>query len=234
MLCAFLALCMLLGACTGAMPPEQTTGQLTEAPTQAPTESESETEPVQDEDYPTADDLNLQADYTKLLISSVYAGATSKSAPVERNYVCFYNTGRVALPLQGLSIFVCGSDYVWREYPLPYGAEIPAGGYYLVLGKQTGTQLTKLALQTDQSDALRTDMLLGGDTLRLAIAPVGTQLPIDQPLAGQNGVVDYVSTHVLDSLDARHYLAAGYSCLRHLYRAAPTEYASRSARPVSC
>lgn len=210
MLCTFLALCMLLGACTGESLPEQTTGQLTDAPTElpteAPTESQPETEPEPDEDYPTADDLDAQADYSKLLISSVYAGATSKSAPVERSYVCFYNTGKVALPLQGLSIFVCGSDYVWREYPLPFGAEIPAGGYYLVLGKKTGTQLTSLALQTENFDALRVGMMLGGDTLRIAIAPVGTLLQPDQPLRGQGGVLDYVSTHVLDSLDARHYL----------------------------
>ena len=196
LLCALLALCLLLGACSGQTL-EETEG----------TNPEQSTEIyVPDEDYPTAADLDQSADYSKLLISSVYAGATSKSAPVAHNYVCFYNTGKVDLALQGLSIFVCGGDYVWREYPLPFGATIPAGGYYLVLGQATETQLEQPVLQTEQADTSRPDMLLFTTGMRLVIAPVGTQLQSNRAIKGQAGVVEYLSLHTLDQGDARHYL----------------------------
>ncbi|MBO7296130.1 MAG: lamin tail domain-containing protein, partial [Clostridia bacterium] len=155
-LCALMALCLLLGACSGqVLSEEQTSGE------------ESTTEIyVPDEQYPTAADLDRDADFSKLIISSVYAGSTGKNAPVAYSYVCFYNTGRVDLALQGLSIFVCGGDYVWHEYPLPFGATIPAGGYYLVQGQATESELSQPALQIDQADAIRPNMLLTTTDLR--------------------------------------------------------------------
>ena len=139
-LCALLALCLLLGACSG-----QTLAGSEDTTAEQTTENYAP-----DEEYPTAADLDTTADLSKLLISSVYAGATSKSAPVAHNYVCLYNTGKVDLAVQGLAIFVCGGDYVWREYPLPYGATVPAGGYYLILGQETHTELAQPALQTER------------------------------------------------------------------------------------
>jgi len=202
LLCALLAICLLLGACSGRTLPEQSSGQETDAPV----ETEIETEIVlPDEKYPTADDLDASADFSKLIISSVYAGGTSKSAPVAHSYVCFYNTGKVEIALQGLAVHVCGGDYVWREYALPFGASIPAGGYYLLTGHETGTKSTPV-LETAQYDAQRPDMLLVGNDMRLVIAPVGTQLKNNAPMAGQSGVVDYLSVHVLDESDARHYV----------------------------
>ena len=176
--CALLALCLLLGACSGQTLPE--TGETTA------------TEPttgvvVPDESYPTAADLDPNADFSKLILSSVYAGATSKSAPVAHSYVCLYNTGKVELALQGLSIFVCGGDYVWREYPLPFGATIPAGGYYLVQGQATNTEVAQTVLQTEHTDAIRPDMLLSATDMRLVIAPVGTELQNNRPIKGQAG-----------------------------------------------
>lgn len=200
LLCGLLALCMLLGACSGQTLPG---GEQTEKPT----EEQSTVAPVPEEDYPSADDLDKSADYSKLIISSVYAGGTSKSAPVAHSYVCLYNTGKVDLPLQGLAVYFCGGDYVWREYAIPYGATIPAGGYYLLLGHETGTQLTEVALSTEQADAVRPDMLLVADGMRLAIAPVGTQLANNVALATQSAVVDYLSAHQLDANDARHYVS---------------------------
>lgn len=199
-LCALLALCLLLGACSG-----QTL--LGEQPSTTETETEQTTEKIElpDEEYPTADDLDASADFSKLIISSVYTGGTSKNAPVAHSYVCLYNTGKVEISLQGLAVHVCGGDYVWREYALPYGASIPAGGYYLLLGHKTGTQLTPV-LETSESDAVRPDMLLVGNDMRLAIAPVGTQLKNNEPMQGQSGVVDYLSAHTLDASDARHYV----------------------------
>ncbi|MBQ7379515.1 MAG: CotH kinase family protein [Clostridia bacterium] len=202
LLCALLALCLLFGACSGQTLPGDTTEQLTEPPTEEKTTEIY----VPTEDYPTADDLSTEADYTKLIISSVYAGSTSKSAPVARSYVCLYNTGKVDLPLQGLAVYVCGGDYVWREYPLSYGASIPAGGYYLILGQETQTQIATPVLQTEHADAIRPNMLLVGNDLRLVIAPVGTQLKNNEPIAGQIGVIDYLSSHTLDSSAARHYV----------------------------
>ena len=76
-LCALLALCLLLGACSGqTLPGEQ--------PSTTETETEQTTEKIElpDEEYPTADDLDASADFSKLIISSVYTGGTSKSAPV--------------------------------------------------------------------------------------------------------------------------------------------------------
>lgn len=197
--CALMAFCLLFGACSGqSLPQEQTTDATTE---------ESTTEIyVPNEDYPTAEDLDQNADFSKLIISSVYAGATSKSAPIAHSYVCFYNTGKVDLAVQGLSIFVCGGDYVWHEYPLPYGATVPAGGYYLVQGQSTSSKIEKPVLQTAQADAIRPNMLLAATDLRLAVAPVGTQLQNNAPLAGQADVVEYMSAHSLDSADARHYV----------------------------
>lgn len=200
-LCALLAACMLLGACSGQTLP----GSTTDADTSAPEEQTTEIF-VPDEDYPTAGDLDASADFSKLIISSVYAGATSGSAPIAHSYVCLYNTGKVDLPLQGLSLHVCGGDYVWREYPLPFGAVLPAGGYYLIQGQQTGTKLATPALQTEHADAIRPNMLLSGTDLRLVIAPVGTPLKNTEPVKGQEGVVEYLSTHVLDSGDVRHYV----------------------------
>ena len=196
-LCALMALCLLLGACSGqVLSEEQTSGE------------ESTTEIyVPDEQYPTAADLDRDADFSKLIISSVYAGATGKSAPVAYNYVCFYNTGRVDLALEGLSIFVCGGDYVWHEYPLPYGAIIPAGGYYLVQGQATETELAQPALQIDQADAVRPNMLLTTTDLRLVVAPVGIALQNDRPIGGQSGVVDYLSAHTVDSGAIRNYVS---------------------------
>ena len=202
LICALLSLCMLLGACSGQTLPGETTEQMTDAPTEEQTTEIY----VPDEDYPSADDLSAEADYSKLIISSVYAGSTSKSAPVSHSYVCLYNTGKVDLPLQGLAIHVCGGDYVWREYPLSYGASIPAGGYYLILGQETQTQLATPVLQTEQSDAIRPNMLLVGNDLRLVIAPVGAKLKNNEPIEGQSGVVDYLSLHTLDSAALRHYV----------------------------
>ena len=105
LLCGLLALCMLLGACSGQTLPG---GEQTEKPT----EEQSTVAPSPEEDYPSADDLDKSADYSKLIISSVYAGGTSKSAPVAHSYVCLYNTGKVDLPLQGLAVYFCGGDYV--------------------------------------------------------------------------------------------------------------------------
>lgn len=205
-LCALLALSMLLGACTGQTLPQETTGEITEPSTEAPTFEETTTVPEPDEEYPSADDLDAKADFSKLIISSVYAGGTSKSAPVKQSYVCLYNTGKVDLALQGLSVHVCGGDYIWREYPLPYGAILPAGGYYLILGQETGTKSTTLVLETAHGDTLRPGMLLMGTDLRLVIAPVGAQLKNNEPVQGQSGVVDYLSTHTLDANDTRHYV----------------------------
>ncbi len=200
-LCAILALCMLLGACSGeTLQGEQGSGSSAE---------EQTTEIfVPDEDYPTAGDLDANADFSKLIISSVYAGASSKSAPVAHSYVCFYNTGKVDLAVQGLSIFVCGGDYVWREYPLPFGATVPAGGYYLVQGQATGTEMAQPVLQIEQADAVRPNMMLASTDMRLVIAPVGTQLQNNRPIAGQAGVVEYLSAHTLDSTDLRHYVGS--------------------------
>lgn len=196
-LCALMALCLLLGACSGqVLSEEQTSGE------------ESTTEIyVPDEQYPTAADLDRNADFSKLIISSVYAGATGKNAPVAYSYVCFYNTGRVDLALEGLSIFACGGDYVWHEYPLPYGAIIPAGGYYLVQGQATESELAQPALQIDQADAIRPNMLLTTTDLRLVVAPVGTALQNDRPIGGQSGVVDYLSAHTVDSGAIRNYVS---------------------------
>ena len=191
-----MTLCFLLGACSG-----QVLGQ------EQTSDEESTTGIwVPDEDYPTADDLDKNADFSKLIISSVYAGGTSKSAPVAYSYVCFYNTGRVDLSLQGLSIFVCGGDYAWREYPLPYGATIPAGTYYLVQGQATETELAQPVLELAQADAIRPDMLLTTTDLRLVVAPVGTALQNNRPIGGQSGVVDYLSAHTVDSGAIRNYV----------------------------
>ena len=198
-LCALLAVCLLLGACSGETLGE---GQTSDAATE-----EITTIYVPDEDYPTVDDIDTDADFSKLIISSVYAGATSKSAPVAYSYVCLYNTGKVDLALQGLSIFVCGGDYVWYEYPLPYGSVLPAGGYYLVQGQATNTEQPTPVLQIGQADAIRPNMLLATTDMRLVIAPVGTPLLNDRPLAGQSGVVDYLSLHTLDSSAARHFVS---------------------------
>ncbi len=199
-LCAILALCVLLGACSGqTLQQGQSSGATTEEPT---TEIF-----VPDEDYPTADDLDADADFSKLIISSVYAGGTSRSAPVAHSYVCLYNTGKVDLALQGLSFFVCGGDYVWQEYPLPYGAILPAGGYYLVQGQATGTELEKPALAIAQVDAIRPNMLLTTTDMRLVVAPVGTSLLNARPIAGQSGVVDYLSAHSVDSGAIRNFVS---------------------------
>ena len=219
-LCALLALCLLLGACNntsvpqtpddhtdGVLIPKPPTEASTQEPTKETTKEQTTTEPEPEEDYPASDDLDQSADFSKLIISSVYAGATSKSAPVAHNYVCLYNTGKVDLSLQGLALFVCGGDYVWREYPLSFGASIPAGGYYLILGTETGTEMQAPVLQTDHADAVRKAMVLAGDNLRLVIAPVGTELKNNEPIQGQSGVLDYLSSHALDSADARHYVS---------------------------
>ena len=208
-ICMLLALCTLLGACSGqTLPGDQTTEQPTESPTEPPTE-QTTFAPAPEGEYPTADDLDTSADFSKLIISSVYAGGTSGSAPVESSYVCLYNTGKVDLCLEGLAVHFCGGDYVWREYALPYGASIPAGGYYLIVGHQTGTKLEKPVLSLTEADAVRPDMLLVADGMRLAIAPVGAQLPNNVALAGQRGVVDFVSAHSLDSADVRHFVSGG-------------------------
>ncbi|MBR5880094.1 MAG: lamin tail domain-containing protein, partial [Clostridia bacterium] len=225
-MCGLLALCMLLGACSGQTLPG---GEQTEKPT----EEQSTVAPVPEEDYPSADDLDKSADYSKLIISSVYAGGTSKSAPVAHSYVCLFNTGRVDLPLQGLAVYFCGGDYVWREYAIPYGATIPAGGYYLLLGHETGTQLTEVALSTEQADAVRPDMLLVADGMRLAIAPVGTQLANNVALATQSAVVDYLSAHQLDANDARHYVS-GPSKSTLIRRDADSCYAPFDALDLTC
>ena len=199
LLCGLLALCLLLGACSGqTLPGEDSTENST-------TEEQTTFAPAPEGEYPTADDLDKAADFSKLIISSVYAGGTSKSAPIAHSYVCLYNTGKVDLPVQGLAVYFCGGDYVWREYAIPYGATVPAGGYYLLLGHQTGTQLEKTVFSTEQADAIRQDMLLVADGMRLAIAPVGTQLANNVPMATQSGLVDYLSAHSLDAGDTRHY-----------------------------
>ncbi len=203
--CLLLALCLLFGACEPQPTPENPEQSIQQTTEQQTTEQQT-TPPLPETEYPTADDLDANADFSKLIISAVYAGGESKKAPVKHSYVCLYNTGKVDLALQGLALFACGADYVWRQYELPFGATVPAGGYYLVVGASTQTQMTVPVLETAFADAQRPDMLLGGNDFRLAIAPVGTQLQSNVPVKGQAGVVDYLSAHTLDSTDLRHYI----------------------------
>lgn len=203
-LCLLLASCAPSGTQPGAATGTDTTGSGTsiDEPLTLPspaTQPEPETQP---EPIPTAADLDPAGGYAGLVITSLYTpGSLAAEALCTAPYIELYNSGSAPLTLAGVSLYVCSGDGTYTEYPFSYGQVIPAHGCYLIRGadtKGTGTPVVTLS----SWDALWPSLRLDPDRLRLALAPVGTDIDPKQPLAAQSDLFTYASAHKLDNDDA--------------------------------
>lgn len=222
----FLALCLLF-ACTGRVdrPGADTTGTAgagnlhgesradadgTQASgtqtsgTQTSGTQEPEREP------PDASDMDDGVPYRNLIFLSAYATGARFGTPLWNGYAEIYNTGDTAIPLKGLALYVGNGDGAYTEFRFDWDDVVPPQGSFLLRGADPAPQL-----RTDEavplfslsfSDAAA-DIVFDDRLLRLVIAPAGAFPDAEGALAGQAGVMTYLSTHPLDAADRYHYVA---------------------------
>ncbi|MBE6559007.1 MAG: hypothetical protein E7661_08400 [Ruminococcaceae bacterium] len=170
-----------------------------------PTLSPEGSEPVTSiEDVPTADELDPEADYGGLVITSVYsAGRMPNKALCEASFVELYNNTDRDISLAGAALYLAGKNGDYTAYPFLRGQVIPAGGYFLIKGAPAiGEFATVFSLENyDAAMSLRPDEY----GFRLAVAPMGLVPDSDAPMAELEGVFTYVSSVSADAADTYHY-----------------------------
>jgi predicted extracellular nuclease len=122
-----------------------------------------------------------------VVISQVYAGGQSGSAPLRSDYVELFNRGTTPVTIDGWSVqYAAATGITWRGTTLT-GA-LPPGGFYLVRGA-TGPVGTDLPTP-DASGSLAFAQGSGRLALVTAAAPLGCGA--DPGCATAPGVVDFV------------------------------------------
>lgn len=168
--------------------------------------AEQETAAVEmPKDTPTADALDPEADYSQLVITSLYtAGRMPGKALAEASYVEIYNGSDRDISLAGVALYLSGKDGAYESYAFGYEDSIPAKGYFLVRGLDAqGTYQSVLSLtHYDTAMAIRPDEY----GFRMALAPVGLTLDGDQPMAKLEGLYSYVTSADRDGEDRLHYV----------------------------
>ncbi len=160
----------------------------------------SETTPVTP---PTADALDPEADYTGLVINTVYSvGRMPGKALAEASFVELYNNTDRDIPLAGAALYLSGKTGGYTAYPFGQDHVIPAGGYFLIKGDPAiGTYETVFSLDhCDATMPIRPDEY----GFRMAIAPVGLTPDADAPMSALEGLFTYVSSAPQDENDTYH------------------------------
>ena len=204
-----LALLLLLTACTGAVPdgPEEgsTDGVLT-----LPGETTSvDTDSLEAEPMPPLTTPDPQASLTDLVITSYYAtGVVAGDALVAASYVEIHNGSDKDISLSGLSLYVSDRGGAFAEYRFAEGDTVPAGGFFLVRGRDA-SGAHENALSVEQYDKLFKTLSPDPKSTRICLGFAGMTLPTDQPLCNVMGLFSYVTSHDLDAADTYHYIDSG-------------------------
>ena len=195
----------------------------TAPPTATETDEESTTEandsmtlelptlqdPPTDEAMPPLMTPDPAADHDALLITSYYAtGNVAGDAMVEASYVELYNGADHALPLAGVSLYVSDRGRDYTEYRFSAEDSIPPRGYFLIRGRDANG-ITPAVLSLQSYDRRFSGLSPDPGNTRLVLAPAGTSLPADKPLAEMDGVFAYVTSHPLDGSDEYHFIDSG-------------------------
>ncbi len=157
------------------------------------------------ENLPTSADLDPDADYENIIISSVYS--TGRVAGKALNPFCFvelYNNTDKDISLAGCALYL--SDHLGNvtSYPFTYAQTISAGSYFLIKGESASGKYETVFEITDV-DAV---MPLRPDEygFSLVIAPVGMTIDGNSPLRHVEGVFNYVTSLEKDREDVNHYV----------------------------
>ncbi|MBQ9780489.1 MAG: CotH kinase family protein [Clostridia bacterium] len=216
-LLAALILLLFLTACEeGSLPPSETnlyrpdgtpavTGPLSSDSSEPAIEESlpAETTPVPP---PTADALDPEADYTQIVINTVYSvGRMPNKALAEASFVELYNNTDRDISLAGAALYLAGKTGNYTAYPFAESHVIPARGYFLIKGDPAiGAYESVFSLDTcDAAMPIRPDEY----GFRMAIAPVGLTLDSNAPMCELEGLFTYVSSVTQDAEDFYH--AAG-------------------------
>ena len=144
-------------------------------------------------------------DYTNLIISSYYAaGKIAGRALVAASYVELYNRGDTPISLAGVSLYVSNQEKEFAEYRFSHGDTVPPKGYFLIRGRDANGAHED-ALTVEQYDIRFNTLAPDPDQTRLALAPAGSTLPTDQPMAEVEGIYAYVTSSLRDAADTYHY-----------------------------
>lgn len=216
LLCLFLLALCALCACTKAPDPVDGTDtegdsgtqtdppeSLTEVLTLLPADSEAPTEPA--ELLPTADDLDPEAAYGGLVITSFYAtGSIPDRALCAASYIELFNGGDDDLPLKGVALYVSNGGGAYEEYRFGFGDVIPARGCFLIRGRDA-KGVHEDVLSVDRYDTVF-PLTLDAKDVRLVLAPAGAAPDADSALAAVEGIYAYVSSNQRDAADTCHYV----------------------------
>ena len=207
------AILLWLTACSGeSLPPAAETlpPDGTIVVTSPPSEDTSESLPTETEPSdtapappPTADALDPEADYTGIVINTVYSvGRMPNKALAEASFVELYNNTDKDISLAGAALYLAGKTGDYTAHPFYEDHVIPAKGYFLIKGDNAiGTHETVFSL--DHYDAV---MPIRPDEygFRMAIAPIGLSLDADAPMGELPQVFTYVSSVAADAADVYH------------------------------
>ena len=156
--------------------------------------------------HSTAYALDPQADYTGIVINTVYSvGRMPNKALAEASFVELYNNTDRDIPLAGAALYLAGKTGNYTAYPFDESHVIPARGYFLIKGDPAiGSYKPVFTLHTcDATMPIRPDEY----GFRMAIAPVGLTLDGNTPMGELEGLFTYVSSVPKDAEDFYH--AAG-------------------------
>ncbi len=211
----FLSAILLLTACSETYAPvikepfsethaAVTDPTMTEPPSVATDTPETEgTIPVP-EDPTTSDDLDPMADYSEIVITSVYSvGRMPNKALCENSFVELYNNTDRNISLAGAALYLAGKSGDYTAYPFARDHVIPARGYFLIKGDQAIGDYTAVFTLThcDAEMPLRPDEY----GFRMAIAPVGLTLDKTAPMRNLEGLFTYVTSVEADEIDIYHH-----------------------------
>ncbi len=155
-------------------------------------------------DHPTADALDPEADYTSLVITSVYAtGRTGVDALADASFVELYNASDKDVTLAGAALYLSGNQGNYTPYPFSEGHVVPAGGYFLIRGADVAGESRDVFALSSYDAAMPIRPSEFG--MRIAIAPVGLTLDGDVPMKELEGVFTYVTTADADAADLLHH-----------------------------
>ncbi len=166
------------------------------------TEAPAETLPP-----PGADALDPDTDYTALVITAYYAtGNGVGEAMADASFVEIYNTSDTDLSLGGVSLYVSNRGGAFEEYPFYEADIVPAGGAFLVRGRDAAGESAD-ALTVGQYDRLHATLSPDPKNTRLVLAAAERTLPADRPLADITDIFSAVSSHAMDAADVYRYIA---------------------------
>ncbi len=180
---------------------ETTDGVLTLGPS-----DESDRVETQPDSLPGPDSLRADVDYEDLVITAYYAtGHVAGTAHADSSFVELCNTADRDIPLDGVALYVSEIGGAFTAYVFPAGDTVPAGGRFLIRGMEANGE-SRDTLTLTHYDRLFASLSPNARGARLVLAPVGTALPTDQPLAEVAEIFAYVSADPLDAADEDHYV----------------------------